>query len=369
MKLVHACRHWTQAQALHTKWAPDIIDCMFACMKCNGKDYIPSGHLTISTHTCHSKPTAAVHLCNAASLPDAVTVVCRSASTYGLAAGQYNDLATPFMSMPGDTIRYIFSVEGGSKGRQDYTVCNETSACHFTPRSLGILCAFYLMLMALASGVAVPGGLFMPSIMVSLLPSIIISLCLLSWSVFAIYCGQSLPSIMGLCLQLRYSCQQCRCARRAFHAFYCQFLPVDCLLQGFARVGNGLAFCLPTVQHAVSMRLLVLLLSSISFCLLPGISSTSWQIFCDRCLHVQLIRSSCRLVLLRDHLAVHAYDTIVCIVLAFVTAHTISTHGLCPRSRNSDVQAQCTNARYLTMAVGWGFFWRDGGSEPHDVVA
>ena len=81
-------------------------------------------------------------------------------------AGQYNDLATPFMSMPGETIRYIFSVEGGSKGRQDYMVCNETSACHFTPRSLGLLSAFYLMLMALASGVAVPGGLFMPSIMV-----------------------------------------------------------------------------------------------------------------------------------------------------------------------------------------------------------
>ena len=70
------------------------------------------------------------------------------------------------MSMPGETIRYIFSIEGGTKGRQDYMVCNETSACHFTPRSLGILSAFYLMLMALASGVAIPGGLFMPSIMV-----------------------------------------------------------------------------------------------------------------------------------------------------------------------------------------------------------
>ena len=70
------------------------------------------------------------------------------------------------MSMPGDTIRYIFSVEGGTKGRQDYTVCNETSACHFTPRSLGLLSGIYLLLMALASGVAVPGGLFMPSIMV-----------------------------------------------------------------------------------------------------------------------------------------------------------------------------------------------------------
>ena len=82
------------------------------------------------------------------------------------AAGQYNDLATPFMSMPGDTIRHIFSVEGGTKGREDYTICDATSACHFTARSLGILSAFYLMLMALASGVAVPGGLFMPSIMV-----------------------------------------------------------------------------------------------------------------------------------------------------------------------------------------------------------
>ena len=68
--------------------------------------------------------------------------------------------------MPGETIRYIFSVEGGPKGRADYNTCNETSACHFTRRSLGLLCAFYLMLMALASGVAVPGGLFMPSIMV-----------------------------------------------------------------------------------------------------------------------------------------------------------------------------------------------------------
>ena len=82
-------------------------------------------------------------------------------------AGQYNDLATPFMSMPGDTIRAIFSVEGGSLGHKAYSECNAESSCHFTPRSLGLLCAFYLMLMALASGVAVPGGLFMPSIMVS----------------------------------------------------------------------------------------------------------------------------------------------------------------------------------------------------------
>ena len=40
------------------------------------------------------------------------------------------------------------------------------SSCHFTAQSLGLLIAFYLVLMALASGVAVPGGLFMPSIMV-----------------------------------------------------------------------------------------------------------------------------------------------------------------------------------------------------------
>lgn len=70
--------------------------------------------------------------------------------------------------MPGDTIRHIFSLEGGGKGRQAFATCDSTSPCHFTARSLGILSAFYLILMALASGVAVPGGLFMPSIMVSL---------------------------------------------------------------------------------------------------------------------------------------------------------------------------------------------------------
>lgn len=84
----------------------------------------------------------------------------------GCDAGSYNDLATPFMSMPGDTIRAIFSIEGGHAGRQTYSTCNVMSSCHFTPQSLGLLSAFYLVLMALASGVAVPGGLFMPSIMV-----------------------------------------------------------------------------------------------------------------------------------------------------------------------------------------------------------
>ncbi|DBA87389.1 TPA: hypothetical protein ACH3X1_004432 [Trebouxia sp. C0004] len=107
------------------------------------------------------------------------------ADSYGFAftcpSGQYNDLATPFMSMPGDTIRYIFSVEGGSKGRQDYMVCNETSACHFTPRSLGLLSGIYLLLMALASGVAVPGGLFMPSIMVGASFGGMVGLNLLMW--------------------------------------------------------------------------------------------------------------------------------------------------------------------------------------------
>ncbi len=124
------------------------------------------------------------------------------------AAGQYNDLATPFMSMPGDTIRYIFSVEGGSKGRQDYMVCNETSACHFTPRSLGLLSGIYLLLMALASGVAVPGGLFMPSIMVRPCLSFAPNLCLsfvahgpCQWSgcpwgaLHAFYHGLALPFV------------------------------------------------------------------------------------------------------------------------------------------------------------------------------
>ena len=44
--------------------------------------------------------------------------------------------------------------------------CATDVPCNFTIKSLALLAFVYLNLMSLASGIAVPGGLFMPSIMV-----------------------------------------------------------------------------------------------------------------------------------------------------------------------------------------------------------
>ena len=44
--------------------------------------------------------------------------------------------------------------------------CATDVPCNFTIKSLALLAVVYLHLMSLASGIAVPGGLFMPSIMV-----------------------------------------------------------------------------------------------------------------------------------------------------------------------------------------------------------
>lgn len=115
---------------------------------------------------CSTQCTESGYLCYVSTVSVLRSVTCMVCKRTVVTAGQYNDLATPFMSMPGDTIRAIFSVEGGDSGRKAYSECNGSSPCHFTPQSLGLLCTFYLLLMALASGVAVPGGLFMPSIMV-----------------------------------------------------------------------------------------------------------------------------------------------------------------------------------------------------------
>ena len=38
--------------------------------------------------------------------------------------------------------------------------------CYFTLRSLIILCPSYLIFMTLSAGIAIPGGLFMPSMLV-----------------------------------------------------------------------------------------------------------------------------------------------------------------------------------------------------------
>ena len=86
-------------------------------------------------------------------------------------AGQYNDVATVYLSVPAETIKRIFGlsvkVDAHSEGPEDYWACSDVNACRFTPRSLGIVALSTPLLMALASGLSIPGGLFMPSIMVS----------------------------------------------------------------------------------------------------------------------------------------------------------------------------------------------------------
>lgn len=85
-------------------------------------------------------------------------------SVCGGDAGKYNDLATAFMSNQDDTIKHIFSL--GRLSRK-YEVCKDDN-CYFTLQTLFILTATYWVFMVLLGGIVIPGGLFMPSIMVSL---------------------------------------------------------------------------------------------------------------------------------------------------------------------------------------------------------
>ena len=78
------------------------------------------------------------------------------------AAGLYNDLATLFLSNPDDTVKHIFSLGNLTPHAE---VCQGDN-CYFTLRSLAILSPAYLLLMAAGASLAIPGGLFMPSIMV-----------------------------------------------------------------------------------------------------------------------------------------------------------------------------------------------------------
>jgi chloride channel 7 len=77
-------------------------------------------------------------------------------------AGEYNDLATAFMSNQDETIKHIFSLGRLSR---TYQVCKDDN-CYFTLRTLFILTATYWFFMVLLGGIVIPGGLFMPSIMV-----------------------------------------------------------------------------------------------------------------------------------------------------------------------------------------------------------
>jgi chloride channel 7 len=72
--------------------------------------------------------------------------------------GEHNDLATLFLSSSHHTIINLFSM--GHNPGEAYVV-------HFTQGSLVLFVVIYLILMSVGAGVAIPGGLFMPSIMVS----------------------------------------------------------------------------------------------------------------------------------------------------------------------------------------------------------
>lgn len=71
--------------------------------------------------------------------------------------GEHNDLATLFLSSTHHTIINLFSM--GHNPGEAYVV-------HFTQSSLALFVVIFLILMSVGAGVAIPGGLFMPSIMV-----------------------------------------------------------------------------------------------------------------------------------------------------------------------------------------------------------
>jgi chloride channel 7 len=72
--------------------------------------------------------------------------------------GEHNDLATLFLSSSHHTIVKLFSM-GHDPG--------EPYVTHFTQGSLALFVVIYTILMSVGAGVAIPGGLFMPSLIVS----------------------------------------------------------------------------------------------------------------------------------------------------------------------------------------------------------
>jgi chloride channel 7 len=72
--------------------------------------------------------------------------------------GYHNDAATLFMSSNHHTITHLFSM-GHSPGQPFQPF--------FSKGSLALYLVFYHICMSIGAGVAIPGGLFMPSILVS----------------------------------------------------------------------------------------------------------------------------------------------------------------------------------------------------------
>ena len=67
--------------------------------------------------------------------------------------GQYNDLATLMFSVPHETIKNLLQL-------------GHDADPYFTVKSLGIHTVSFLTVLILAYGIATPGGIFMPSLMI-----------------------------------------------------------------------------------------------------------------------------------------------------------------------------------------------------------
>lgn len=83
---------------------------------------------------------------------------------YDCPAGQYNDLATALFASAPVTIRSFLGL--GSESEPINRICTASMPCYYTLTALICVSMIYLALMVLSSGLAVPGGLFMPSAMV-----------------------------------------------------------------------------------------------------------------------------------------------------------------------------------------------------------
>lgn len=80
--------------------------------------------------------------------------------------GEHNDLASAFLSSPEITIKRLFSLGSENEDEESakYTK-DQFFNSHFTISSLWTFVPAYLIVMSLGSGIAIPGGLFMPAIM------------------------------------------------------------------------------------------------------------------------------------------------------------------------------------------------------------
>jgi len=84
---------------------------------------------------------------------------------YDCSVGQYNDLATALFQTAPMTIRSFLGLGSESEPLAN-RICSLSMPCYYTLTSLFAFGMIYFALLVLSSGLAVPGGLFMPTIMI-----------------------------------------------------------------------------------------------------------------------------------------------------------------------------------------------------------